>query len=56
MQEVFLKFPFEGKSCRRLNSVWYWRPQFWANKCKGTFSEELTLGKNKLLVMDSLVG
>jgi len=35
---VFLEFPFESKSGRRFNVVWYWRPHFWANKCKGTFS------------------
>jgi len=35
MQDMFLKFPFEGKSGTRLNTVWYWRPHFWANKRKG---------------------
>jgi len=35
---VFLKFPFDGKSGRGLTVVWYRRPPFWANQCKGTFS------------------
>jgi len=35
---VFLKFPFKGKGGWKFNIVWYWRPYFWANKFKGTFS------------------
>jgi len=35
---MLLKFPFKGKSGRRLNVVRYWRTHFWANKCTETFS------------------
>jgi len=57
VEGMFLKFPFEGKSGKRLNAFWYWRPHFWATQCKEHFpEEELTQGKNKLLEVDSLMG
>jgi len=55
-QEVFLQFPCKRKRGWWLKIVWYWRSHFGPTKVREHFpEEELTLGKNMLLQVASLV-
>ena len=41
MSELFLKHSFEGNDGRRLNTIWYFGPHFWAKNVRDFLGDEL---------------